>query len=272
MSTRYHRLALEHLKVGTPLSAGLKALPDAVSSFASTQAAWRFYRNPVTTLPVLQQPLKAAAQDAVPRCCKDYALCVHDWSHLNYKHADKSDPYALTHPHDVGYDLQSSWLISDIEGSPLAPIALRLVSSAGSYATYDTTTDATPAREHLDDVTHAIDHLEQQHFGKPLVHIIDCEADSSGHIRQWPAGQSHWLVRIKGNSQLSYTPARQPDATADPKTQRTNGSQLAQSLTLHPVRQVLHQHQQQTQWIAETTALPSGSRNHRPRLLSLLKY
>jgi len=28
-----------------PLSAGLKALPDKINSFASTQAAWRFYQN-----------------------------------------------------------------------------------------------------------------------------------------------------------------------------------------------------------------------------------
>ena len=253
---------MEHLKVGTPLSAGLKALPDAVSSFASTQAAWRFYRNPATTLPVLQQPLTEAAQEAVPCRCQDYALCVHDWSRLSFKHANKSDTYAITHQHDVGYDLQSSLLLSDRDGEPLAPVALRLVSGAGSYATYETSTDATPAREHLDEVTHAIAHLEQQDFGKPLVHIIDREADSIGHIRQWQAGASHWLVRIKGNSQLSYTPPRSADATADPKTQRTNGNELAKSLTFHQVREVLHHGKKYWQWIAETTV--SGTRPARP--------
>ncbi len=173
-----------------------------------------------------------AAQEAVPRRCQDYALCVHDWSRLNFKNVNKSDAYAIIHQHDVGYDLQSSLLLSDRDGAPLAPVALRLVSSVGSYATYETTTDATPAREHLDEVAHTIAHLEQQNFGKPLVHIIDREADSIGHIRQGHA-LSHWLVRIKGNSQLSYTPPRSADATADPKTQRTNGNELAKSLTFH---------------------------------------
>ena len=32
------------------LSAGLKAVPNKVSSFASTQAAWRFYENEAVTL------------------------------------------------------------------------------------------------------------------------------------------------------------------------------------------------------------------------------
>ncbi|MEZ5477735.1 MAG: hypothetical protein R3E95_09710 [Thiolinea sp.] len=37
-------------------------MPDKVSSFASTQAAWRFYANESVTLPVLQAPLTASAQ------------------------------------------------------------------------------------------------------------------------------------------------------------------------------------------------------------------
>ncbi|HMT94993.1 hypothetical protein [uncultured Thiothrix sp.] len=50
------------MKTGTALSTGLKALPDKVSSFASTQAAWRFYANESVSLPVLQAPLTKAAQ------------------------------------------------------------------------------------------------------------------------------------------------------------------------------------------------------------------
>jgi len=36
---RHQQLVLEHMNS----SAGLKALPDKISSFASTQATWRFY-------------------------------------------------------------------------------------------------------------------------------------------------------------------------------------------------------------------------------------
>ncbi len=86
---------------------------------------------------------------------------MHDWSRLSFKHANKPDTDAITHQHDVGYDLQRSLLLIDLDGSLLASVALRLVSGTGSYATYETTTDATPAREHLDEVTHSIAHLEQ---------------------------------------------------------------------------------------------------------------
>ena len=42
------------------LSAGLKTIPNKVSSFTSTQAAWWFYKNEAVTLSKLQEPLTAA--------------------------------------------------------------------------------------------------------------------------------------------------------------------------------------------------------------------
>lgn len=41
-------------------------------------------------------------------------------------------------------------------------------------------------------------------FDKPLVHIIDREADSVGHLRQWDQVGCHWLVRVKGNTPLTH--------------------------------------------------------------------
>jgi len=40
------------------------------------------------------------------------------------------------HDTDVGYDLQSSLILSDQTGQPLAPVAQRLVTANGSYSTY----------------------------------------------------------------------------------------------------------------------------------------
>lgn len=135
------------------LSAGLKAMPDKISSFASTQAAWRFYANDQVSLQTLQEPLTAAAHEGVVSLCQNYALCIHDWSRLAYKHANKPDTYAITHDTDVGYDLQTSLLVSDRNGEPLAPVAQRLVSADGSYATYEATSSATiPIKTHLDEV------------------------------------------------------------------------------------------------------------------------
>jgi hypothetical protein len=66
----------ELLKLEIRLCAGLKALPDKISSFASTQAAWRFYRNESISLSVLQEPLTAAAHEGIAEHCSQYALCV----------------------------------------------------------------------------------------------------------------------------------------------------------------------------------------------------
>jgi hypothetical protein len=97
----------------------------------------------------------------------------------------------------VGYDLQSSIILSDQTGQPIAPVAQRLVTANGSYATYQEETIAETIENHLDEVTHCISKLEQQNFAKPLVHIIDREADSVGHIRQWKANNCLWLTRSK---------------------------------------------------------------------------
>jgi len=187
------------------LSAGLKALPDKISSFASTQAAWRFYKNDTVTLPILQEPLTAAAHEGIVKHCDQYALCVHDWSRLSFKHLNKRDTYAITHETDVGYDLQTSLIVSDQHGQPLAPVAQRLVSADGSYATYaENNTPTHSVKDHLDEVSDCIQHLDLQGFPKPLVHLIDREGDSVGHIRRWEEAGSHWLIRVKDNPKVDY--------------------------------------------------------------------
>jgi hypothetical protein len=75
---------------------------------------------------------------------------VHDWSRLSYKHLNKTDTYTITHKTDVGYDLQSSLIVSDRTGLPLAPVAQRLVSADGSYATYGETASLSLAKNYLE--------------------------------------------------------------------------------------------------------------------------
>ena len=139
------------------LSTGLRALPTKTTSFASTQAAWRFYKNDSVTLAKLHEPLLLAAHDSIATHCTDYALCVHDWSHLSYKHASKQDKYQISHETDVGYDLQSSLILSDQTGLPLAPVAQRLVTANGSYSTYHPDEFSETVASHLDEVTQCID-------------------------------------------------------------------------------------------------------------------
>jgi len=240
------------------LSAGLKALPDKISSFASTQAAWRFYQNESVSLSKLQEPLTVAAHQGILAHCMNFALCVHDWSRLSYKHANKPDTYAITHDTDIGYDLQTSLIISDQTGQPLAPVAQRLVSSEGSFATYQEANPQPIVQNHLDEVSDCIQFLGGQGFAKPLVHLIDREGDSIGHIRRWEATGSHWLVRVKDNPKVDYQ--------AKPMACKT----VAQELAFSKTREVRYQGQTYWQWVAETDvtltrpAKPSQKKSKKP--------
>lgn len=62
---RDERQVKEHMNASEALSAGIKALPEKTHSFASVQAAWRFYKNEAITLKGLQQPLLEHAHTAV---------------------------------------------------------------------------------------------------------------------------------------------------------------------------------------------------------------
>jgi hypothetical protein len=104
----------------------------------------------------------------------------------------------------MGYDLQTSLIVSDQTGQPLALVAQRLVSADGSYATYGDATPSLPARNYLDEASGCIQYLNGQGFTKPLVHLIDREGDSVGHIRRWETVGSHGLVRVKDNLKVDH--------------------------------------------------------------------
>lgn len=258
LSRRHQQLVLEHMNSSEKLSAGLKALPDKTNSFASTQAAWRFYANETVTLSKLQEPLTAAAHEGIEGCCDRYALCVHDWSRLSYKHLNKTDTYAITHETDIGYDLQSSLIVSDRDGQPVAPVAQRLVSADGSYTTYGEATVEPQAKSHLDEVSDCITHLEKQNFSRKLVHVIDREGDSVGHIRRWDAAGCLWLVRVKNDPKVDYE--GQPMAC----------KAVAQKLTYAKVRTVTYHGKPYEQWVAQAQvtlsrpAKPSQKKDNKP--------
>jgi hypothetical protein len=176
------------------------------------------------------------------------------------KHASKLDKVQITHETDVGYDLQSSLILSDQTGQPIAPVAQRLVTANGSYATYQEDTLSETVENHWDEVTHCISKLEQQNFANPLVHIIDREADSVGHMRQWEANKYWWLTRSKKTPSVEFQGQSMPCA------------QVAEALHFENVRQVNYQGKSQWQWVAETPirlareAKPSQKKQQKPSL------
>lgn len=201
LQKRYQQLVQEHLHVSQSVAAGLNALPGVARSFASTQAAWRFYKNPDVSLPALAQPLLAQARTALAQTGAEYGLVMHDWSHLNFaRHTRKTDRLGSDRHHTQGYELQSALLVSDRTGEPLAPIYQNLRCAEGLHTTRGP--EVAPAATHLDELATRWAHLESLSLGRPLVQIIDREGDSVGHYRQW---QDHlFLVRAKGGQRVEW--------------------------------------------------------------------
>jgi len=163
-----------HVQPTQALSAGIKSLLVNQSSFAHTQAAWRFLNNDRCTLAELVKPLLVAAKEGVETYCDEYALSVHDWSGLSYKtHDSKADRYGIHNKQELGYELQSSVLISDRNGSPIAPLALNLASHADLYSTYGA---SDRSLTHLEELSDRAKYIDQLGLSKPVVHIIDREA------------------------------------------------------------------------------------------------
>ena len=105
------------------LAAGVKALFDGTENASHAQALWRFLSNDQVTPGCLARPLLAVAHQSVRDDCDEFALCVHDWSRINYATpTGKLDRKQMTHGTDVGYELQSSLLVSDRDGTPLVVV------------------------------------------------------------------------------------------------------------------------------------------------------
>lgn len=244
LQKRYEKLVKEQLQVGQSVAAGLNALPGLGSSFASTQAAWRFYHNAATTLPVLAEPLARLAGAALKESCQEYGLVMHDWSHLNYnRHTRKTDRVTGAQSRQQGYELQSALLVSDRAGEPLAPLCQNVVTSAGVYTTQ---TEAVAAEQpHLDELTQRMKFLDQLPLGRPLVHIVDREGDSVGHYRQWQ--DQRFLVRVKGGQRVQWAEQKPPLNEVV--------RELGRSAAFVDCREVEYHGRAARQYVAETTVV-----------------
>jgi hypothetical protein len=159
--------------------------------------------NERTTPQMLIEPVLAHARAAVAECGDDYALVAHDWSRLNFnKHTSKTDRVTMTHATDVGYELQSSVLIGDRQGDPVGALAQNLVMEQGMWSTYRAGCQA--AKPHLDELSERMTWLEQTGLSKPLVHIVDREADSIAHLRAWDEAQQRFVIRAKEGRIVQY--------------------------------------------------------------------
>jgi DDE family transposase len=230
-------------------------MPEVAQRFAATQAAWRFYANAKVTLPGLAAPLIEMARQAVTASCAHYALVVMDWSNLHFNgHDFRSDRVELSQKKDWGYELLSALVISDQDGGPLAPVSLELRAATGVF----TTRHETPAKalSQLDGLDPVMAHVDGLSLGRPVVYIIDREADSVGHYRQWQAAGRTYLVRANDTRCVLYQERE--------RTLIAVARDLAKEGALRPTRDVTIRGQKARQFVGETrVSLHRPARRHR---------
>jgi hypothetical protein len=185
-----------HLRSAPALAAGVASLPGKGQAFAATQAAWRFLNNDRVTLPALVGPLREFGRTRVAATTPPFAMLVHDWCKLTFRpgraEGGKHDLVQLTHGNDVGYELTTALLASADDGRPLAPMELHCLTGGGVLSTRA----KAPGRlDHLGQVLPTMAASRTWGLAKPLLHVIDREADSVGHFRRWHRAGHKFLVR-----------------------------------------------------------------------------
>jgi hypothetical protein len=196
-------LLVAHLSPAQRLAAGLHPPPSVSEPFAAVQAAWRFYANPNVTMPQLAGPLVQCACDQIHDACDEYGLVVLDWCKVHFNgHRSLDDRVELAHKNDLGYQMLSSLLISDRDGSPIAPLGLELRGRQGIHSTRSTS--VLKAVSQLDGLDPLMQEAQSHGLNRPLVFIIDAEADSVAHYRQWEKAGRKFLVRADAQRKVMH--------------------------------------------------------------------
>lgn len=245
LSARFDQLVQEHMGHGHKVAAGPRTLPGKTSAFAATQAAWRFYNNECLTLPTLAQPLLVCARQAAMESCQRYALVAHDWSNFDYRsHTRKKDRIELSNADEIGYELRSGLLISD-RGELLAPVCQDLRAAGGVHSSRHETVQ--PSESCLDELGPVLSFVDELELGFPVVHIIDREADSVGHYRQWQTAGHLFLVRADADRIVKHEGKDQKlPAVVEMLTSRQ---------AFRDTREVQWRGQPARQWLAETEVI-----------------
>ncbi len=226
-----------------PLSSLAPAIKEMASaqksSFATTQAVWRFLNNEKVSFKQLNEPIQQLAFEQIDQSSHSYALIVHDWSQLQYvKHNNKTQRLQRTHQYDTGYELQSSLLVDAASGLPVAPLAQTLSDATGCYSTF--TDDYSQRETHLNSLLHQIQHIEKSVVQKTLVHIIDREGDSIAHLRQMNHQGFKWLIRAKEGHRVEY------------QGQTYKVGEIAEKIETHSIKNISYKGNQHTLHVGET--------------------
>lgn len=193
----------EHIHSVNAAVTGLSALAATAQPMASVKAMSRFLHHEHVPLPALMEPIQESVQTALAASPAPVALVVHDWSMFVFgTHTSKTDCYQRTHEHDIGYDVGTALVVDAVHGQPLGPMELRCRTRNGVLSTRPGNVDYPTA--HVDEVAGVMGASKRWKLDKPLVHIVDREADSVGHYREWDAAGHRFLVRAKDDRRVQW--------------------------------------------------------------------
>ncbi len=184
----------EHAHAVNAAIAGISALPGAARPLASARAMTRLLNNDRVPFHALIEPVQDAVRDALAPGTGRFALVVHDWCMFNFAaHDSKGDRYRRSHDADTGYELGSALVVDADDGRPLGPMEFRLRTAGGMLSTRVGGAEMPPG--HVDELGDAMAAAAAWHLPRTPVHVVDREADSVGHYRDWHAAGRLFLVR-----------------------------------------------------------------------------
>jgi hypothetical protein len=180
-------------KTGSSAAPGPGATIAGMKPASFAQKLWRFCSDPRVEESALIEPMhdmvrhEAAVRPGV-------ILAVHDWSTIGFgTHKSKTDRATLTHARDVGYDLAGVLMVRGDDGATIAPVSVSLTTADGVLGTRGDVPTEAPC--HIDQVLGDMRYVRGLELAPTVVHVIDREADSVNHWRQWAADGHLAVVR-----------------------------------------------------------------------------
>jgi len=213
---RFWKLVSEHSHAVNAAVTGISALPGTAKPFAAARAMTRFLNNEDVPFHALVEPAQDAVRAALAEKPGRFVLLVHDWCMFWFgSHDSKGDRYRRSHQHDLGYELGSVLAVDAADGRPLGPMEFRLRTAGGMLSTRVGGAAMPPG--HVDELGEAMAAAAGWNLPRGPVHVVDREADSVGHYRDWQAAGRLFLVRADAARRVQHggRPRKLDEVAAD---------------------------------------------------------
>jgi hypothetical protein len=227
---------------------------DSTKAASQAQAMYRFLNNESVKPSTLIEPLQQAAREGCSKSESPFVLIMHDWCKIDFKnHKSKKDLLQVTHEYDIGYDLTASIAVDAIGGIVLAPVSMHLRTKNRLLST--ATNPPKRSAHHLNQILPTMDEIDQLDLGRRPIHVIDREADSLGHFRDWFPQKHLYVVRCDD---------RRVEHDGESVLLSEINEKLDQNLLFQPAGKALYHGKKVRREVAEVDVILKG--RHRTRV------